>query len=233
MGNLTFDQVFRYALPGGVFLLVLLGGHTSDPYGPPLGFALGDAALLGFLTLLLGGLIYAVHRAILYPVIYNVLLCLMRLSTGSCMESSKLSEGICGFCQTLARLLGCRYSEPFERDRVRWELRTIADLADSAEPFKILNVRRIEAAKVLEKLADWGTQIHYLYCALWAIGLGALAGCLLKWKFRNEAFPEVFWWGTLILSLAAIGHHVRYLYYEASLLREYGETPQPPPAPAE
>jgi hypothetical protein len=72
VANLTFQQILRYALPGGVVLIVLLG-----VYAPPTGCedkieSLGGPGLLLPAAFLVGCLIYVLHRATIWPVINRV-----------------------------------------------------------------------------------------------------------------------------------------------------------------
>lgn len=64
MGNLTFNQILRYALSGGVVLLVLFGVHEPpDDKAPMVIQSLGGAAVLSGVALIIGCLVYSVHRA--------------------------------------------------------------------------------------------------------------------------------------------------------------------------
>jgi hypothetical protein len=163
MGNLTFQQIFRYALPGGITLLILLGVYDaprSESGGHLDVSSIGGAAVLSGVALVVGGLIYTLHRAIAYPLIYRVL-----LLAGSLRVDRHKSR---------AWNILWPSDEELERDIRRFRDRTKEDSAASG-------------------LSEWGTQIHYIYCSGWAILVGHLIGSLLGWATRSSLCRLSIW----------------------------------------
>lgn len=163
MGNLTFQQIFRHVLPGGITLLVLLGVYDvsgSESDGQLDATSLGGAALLSAVALVVGGLIYTLHRAIAYPLIYRVL-----LLVGPLRYDPKRKR---------AWNILWPSDEEVERDILRWKK------------------RKIEGSPV-SMLSEWATQGHYLYCSAWAILIGHLVGSLLGWATRSSLCCLSFW----------------------------------------
>ena len=188
MGNLTFQQIFRYALAGGITLLVVLGvyfppGSESD--GQVDVTSLGDAALVSAVALVVGGLLYTLHRAIAYPLIYRVLLLFGPLRLDPAIK----------------RAWNIFWPSDEERDRdiARWKQRNTQGSAAS-------------------NLSEWATQIHYLYCSGWGILVGHLVGWLLGWQ-THSSLCRLSVWLVLIVFVAGIYHHVRYLAFESKVLK--------------
>ncbi len=163
MGNLTFQQIFRYALSGGITLLVLLGVYDapgSESDGQLDVTSLGGAALLSAVALVVGGLIYTLHRAIAYPLIYRVLLLAGPLR--------------CDRKKSRAWNILWPSNEEQERDILRWR-------------------KRNTEGSPVSMLSEWATQIHYLYCSGWAILVGHLVGSALGWATRSSLCRPSFW----------------------------------------
>ncbi|MBI2172522.1 MAG: hypothetical protein HYU30_11020 [Chloroflexi bacterium] len=163
MGNLTFQQIFRYALPGGITLLILLGVYDapgSESGGHFDVSSIGGAAVLSGVALVVGGLIYTLHRATAYPLIYRVL-----LLAGTLRIDPKKSR---------AWNILWPSDEELDRDILRWCKRAKKDSSASG-------------------LSEWATQIHYIYCSGWAILVGHLIGSLLGWTTRSSLYRFSFW----------------------------------------
>jgi len=64
MGNLTLEQILRYALPGGVVLIVLIGVYPESIGNCPIALlSVGGFAVAMGVSLLIGCLVYSLHRA--------------------------------------------------------------------------------------------------------------------------------------------------------------------------
>ncbi len=159
---MKLGSVLRYALGGGVYLLALaaLGAKagvvtwTSTKSEPTSTERLvsafgtiGGATALFALALLLGTILYTVHRALPYPAVLRLLAVVLD-------KESRTWGAFNLFVEV-----------PFERrlHRRQWQRRGTEHFA--AEP-----------------LSEWGAQVHFLYCAGWAI-LGAWwTAVRLSWK---------------------------------------------------
>ncbi|MBW7991825.1 MAG: hypothetical protein FVQ84_17655 [Planctomycetes bacterium] len=191
MGNLTFQQIFRYALPGGITLLILLGVYKapgSESGGHFDVTSIGGAAVLSGVALVVGGLIYTLHRAIAYPIIYRLL-----LFAGPLRLDRAMSRAWWWNILWTSR-------EELERDIRRWKERTQKD-------------------SPVSELQEWGTQIHYLYCSCWAIIVGHLLGLLLGWATRSTLYC-LSGWLLLVFFAAGVYHHARHLYFESKVMRD-------------
>ncbi len=188
MEKLTFEQLFRYGLPGGVMLIVLVGGHVpSESLSSVL--SLGGAALLSLGALVCGGLLYSLHRATIYPLIYQGLLLIPCLRVHPKIKSHA----------SRFRVLLWPTSEVIERDIIRWKQRSIKESAVSS-------------------MSEWATQIHYLYCSGWAVIAGCLAGWLLCWAPRPQLSYVAVGLAVLILA-SGLYSHARYLYVESKVMQ--------------
>ncbi len=137
MQQLRLEELMRYVLAGAVGLVALLLSFRD--LAAPIAAAPGitQASLLVFIALALGSLVYAAHRAFLYPLLYRLaLLLLVALRV----------------YRSDARLFLPLVPAPLEvdLDTLRWK-RTKDD--HYAQP----------------RLAEWGAQVHFLYCSSWAV----------------------------------------------------------------
>ncbi|RMD62658.1 hypothetical protein D6833_06595 [Candidatus Parcubacteria bacterium] len=84
MQTMTFQQIVRYGLPGGIAIMVLFSVYQPSAAQFDLN-AVGGAAVVSGIAIVVGALIYTLHRATAYPVIYRLLLLVpsLRLDKGS------------------------------------------------------------------------------------------------------------------------------------------------------
>jgi len=71
--EVTLDELLRYVFAGGIALLTLYVSHPSAFESRRSGSALFDTSVLAAVALIVGSLIYSLHRALLYPLVYRVL----------------------------------------------------------------------------------------------------------------------------------------------------------------
>ena len=169
MEKLNINELMRYGFAGGIALLVQVVAFW-DPLRilaelPKTFF--GTTIIFGII-LLLGSLIYALHRAVLYNLFY---LLLVRWKWGKGTSSRTL-------------------------DFQRWE-------------------RYRDDSSLQHNFREWASQIHYLYCASWAVGGSLLVGGLAGWtSTRHWLAPWILAAGLFVVSLV---HHIRYTSYEREL----------------
>jgi hypothetical protein len=79
MQQLRLEELMRYVLAGAIGLVALVLGFLdiSKPVGAVPGVT--EVGLLLFVTLALGSVVYAVHRALLYPLLYHMALLVLVL----------------------------------------------------------------------------------------------------------------------------------------------------------
>lgn len=162
MKELRLQDVLRYALSGGIGIVVLLLtypktvcsiNHLAASLGKPEG-ALGVTLILG-VVLMIGTLIYNVHRAVIYPIFFWFLSCKTR-SRARDFEALARSAQLAGCCFT--KQFGCPWKpSKFELDLDYWR----SGLCETQR-------RRWD---------EWGAQTHSLYCAAWAIFAALTLGC--------------------------------------------------------
>jgi hypothetical protein len=138
MQQFRIDELLRYALCGGLFLATFLVAHPSSPEILTQTRGIGDATVLLGIVLLIGSLIYTMHRAItfhliLYPLAWGIL-ALFRV-----------------YPFEWGMVIPFRLSR-VERDLDRWRL----SLCRSQDPLYAV-------------IAEWGAQVHFLYCSALAI----------------------------------------------------------------
>jgi hypothetical protein len=168
--ELGFQELLRYALSGGIGVASLL--LTYPKIACSVGRVEGarEVTLILGTILLLGTLIYNLHRALLFPVLFRVI--------GLIVPIGK-------FKWTLLILYRPSEAE-IELDRWRWNL------------------------KARSHWDEWGAQVHFLYCAAWAILATLTVGnCVAgppncrAWRIFLDLFFFTFG--------AGIVHHFRLL----------------------
>ena len=138
MKELGFQELLRYAFSGGISIASLL--LTYPKITCLVGHIEGtrEVTLILGAILLMGTLIYNLHRALLFPILFRVIAWIML------REKFKWSLLI-PYWPSEAEI---------ELDRWRW------GLSDKARgPWD-----------------EWGAQVHFLYCAAWAILLTLTLG---------------------------------------------------------
>jgi hypothetical protein len=71
---------------------------------------------------------------------------------------------------------------------------------------------------LLPRLVDWAAQVHFLYCASWALVLAVWTGRLIGLTPHKDA-GRVVWVTSGFLLLAAMAHHVRCILWERRVLQ--------------
>jgi hypothetical protein len=176
MDKFSLDELLRYFLAGGLSFATMLLAYEFNQ-GPEL--AESSIAITSVAVVLLGSLIYVLHRAIIYPLLYRYLGWPFRRQWPRCW----------------AWLPYLCDQNDVEIDKERWS-------------------RRNHPQSVRGNLAEWGSQVHYLYCATWAVTIGLVAGEQFATAVRSKA-QIAFWWLAGILLAAAIIHHLRFLYFDS------------------
>ncbi len=66
-------------------------------------------------------------------------------------------------------------------------------------------------------IAEWGAQVHFLYCSVWAILLGITLASLFPNR-QSAVSNWTYFWTSLVLAFGAFWHHLRLLsWINASL----------------
>ena len=79
MDKLKINDLLRYAFSGGISLLTLVLLYSPNLTLLTATDKIVDATFIGVLSLLAGSLIYSLHRALIYPLIYRLLIILLSL----------------------------------------------------------------------------------------------------------------------------------------------------------
>ena len=146
MKELGFQELLRYALSGGVGLasLLLMYPNVACLIGPI--DSAGEVTLILGATLLLGTLVYNIHRALLFPPFFRAIGLITISQTDS--KWKRFIE----FCQFW---LWWRPSKAeIDYDSWRWEL----------------------PDKHRDRWVSWAAHPHFLYCAAWATWAAFLFG---------------------------------------------------------
>jgi len=182
--QLKLEELLRYSFAGaiGLFALVLcFGGLAALATTEP---EITQASILDGVALALGALIYTAHRAVVYPLIYRLILVVL---------------GLCSVYRFDKFLLVPFVPRPLEvrLDFLRWKR---AKDENYAQP----------------RLAEWGAQVHFLYCSSWAVLLALEFGKHITTLAPTSSEPKV-WWGAWLIVAAAFISNCRLAYYDSCL----------------
>ena len=192
MERFSIDNLLRYALAGGFTVLALLYGYSDSKDKLPKVDGFKEEVILLGLVLLIGSLVYVVHRAFIYPLFYRIGLRIVWRKEHWFWLSCPCCKG--KQWGWLSVIVWCVRDPDIHIDMDRWSSRE-------------------DPKSVRKNLGEWGAQVHYLYCATWSVLLGLWLGRLLG---ANSRSPEV---GQLLVAscglfMVAIIHHARLLFYE-------------------
>lgn len=171
MQNLNLNDLLRYGFAGAVFLMLTVAAFENPQILLTKDYAnsIVAAALLG-VGFTVGCILYALHRAVSYPVLYFIF--------------AKLTR---------------RTNSTLELDITRWK-----------------NSSKVGALQ--PRMADWGAQVHFLYCVAWAGFASLLLGQLKDWK-TTKLWLFVLLASVLFLA-SALWHHYRYQKWERRIFEE-------------
>lgn len=161
--------------------------------------ALGDATLLAGSCLLVGTIIYSIHRAIVYVVILRVM----------------------QFPLSLLRVV------PFDWC-VFWPFRFTRYEHEHLQRLW----RRKEDNLSRAPIAEWGDQVHFLYCTAWATGLALRLASFWKWE-PMDARADLRYWVSIFFWIAlssALLSNLRLLCVEAHVDTDAPAVATPPAA---
>jgi len=184
--QLKLEELLRYGVAGAVGLLAFVlcfSGWVDLAKTVP---AVTQASVLVGVAFALGTLLYAIHRAFLYPLIYRLVLGVLVAFQVYNFDKRLLVP-------FLPSLLEVRV------DLLRWKR---AKDEDYAQP----------------RLAEWGAQVHFLYCSSWAVLLALELGKQIPKLTLTCSEPE-FWWGAWVVIAAAFISNCRLAYYDSLLAR--------------
>lgn len=175
MEKLNVDELLRYGFSGALFLLSPLVSfkEAACMIKKLPSNIFGASAVLG-IALVIGSIIYSVHRAVLYQVLYKL----------GCIV-----------------VYGKNKADTLKLDSDRWE-----------------RYKNPYSSQIYFR--EWASQIHFLYCSLWAIVFSQIVGMSNNWT-HTDLYWAV-WLTAVALGIAAVVHHYRYLSYEHKLFG--GET---------
>lgn len=152
MKDLTLDELLRYVFAGGIALLTLYFSHRGAFENRGSGNAFFDTSVLGAVALIVGSLIYSLHRALLYPLVYRVLTWLLYVRKKKRSERHGLK--CCPYTPTELE---------FNLDIEGWK-------------------RNQNEKSMQKNLNSWATQVHFLFCSTWAVVVGLFVGWIAMGK---------------------------------------------------
>ena len=166
MKELGLQELLRYALAGAAGLVALLLTYPYARESVSKVQGIGEASLVVGAVLLVGSLVYSLHRALVFPLL------------------SRLAIGFLAVCRTLPRdrdlLIPYRPTKlEVELDLWRWR-------------------HNPSIQKELSHLAEWGAQVHFLYCTTWAIQIAIWFGGL------GGREDPIIWWKLFLLSVLTL-----------------------------
>ncbi len=179
MDKLNLNELLRYGFAGALFLISLVSSfkEAQEIISKLPSDFFGATTVLG-VVLVGGSLLYAVHRAVLYPIIYQ-------------LQSMVVYRN--------------KYVDTQKLDALRnWML-----LDGSVS--KIQNLFSIG-------LGNGGSQVHFLYCSLWAITLSLTLGAILEWSPTDIKILSLIL--LPIIGVSALISHYRFLRFEKSLFSD-------------
>lgn len=179
--QLKLEELLRYGFAGAIGLLAFLlcfSGWLDLAKTVP---AITQASVLVGVAFAVGTLLYAVHRAFVYQIIYRFVLGVLA------------AFRVCYFDK---RLFLPFVPSPLEvrLDLLRWKR---AKDKDYAQP----------------RLAEWGAQIHFLYCSSWAVLLALELGTQIL-KLAPASYEPGFRRGAWVVVAAAFISNCRLAYYD-------------------
>jgi hypothetical protein len=190
MKELKLEELMRYVLAGAIGLVALLIGFcdVAKPMARVSGVT--QASLLLLVALAFGSIVYAVHRSLLYPVLYHLGLLVLIAARVYALD-----------VRLFWLFLPARLE--LSLDFLRWKR---AAACHYAHP----------------RIAEWGAQVHFLYCSGWTI-------FLIQWLgYRFGLQPTgsrvtLFWIASWLIAIGFLGY-CRLLYFDSQLaLREVPE----------
>ncbi len=192
IGNLTLEQWLRYGFSGAVGLIafvwikspLLVLGPTGSQQAQqasilPFQVGAGTITLLLGLALVIGTFVYALHRAVIYPLLYGFVLLFLAL---------------------------WRHGTDFE-----WDLLIPLRPSGTEIRFYEWHWRSLKQDRFWAcRLAEWGAQMHFLYCCAWAAALAVVLGFLL-----GEPNPQASYflcWFSILVALSALASDLRLTF---------------------
>ena len=182
--QLKLEELLRYGFAGAIGLLAFVlcfCGWVDLAKSVP---AITQGSVLVGVALAIGTLLYAIHRAFLYQIIYRLVLGVLVAFRVNYFDK---------------RLFLLFVPSPLEvrLDFLRWKR---AKDQDYAQP----------------RLAEWGAQIHFLYCSSWAVLLALELGKHTP-KLAATSYEPEFCWGAWAIVAAAFISNCRLAYYDFCL----------------
>ena len=171
MDRFSLDELLRHAYSGAIFLTTILFVYPAAKDAAPLSLDTTAVVSIGLgAVLLMGTLVYVIHRALLYPLLYSI-----------------------GLWFVWGR--GRPSMAEIDLDRF---------------------ARRNDDRSIQKYLGEWGSQVHFLYCATWSVLLGLAAGSMAGWELRAPAESYALGFGGFFFVAAAV-HHARLLRYDRAV----------------
>lgn len=178
MQQLRLEELLRYAFSGALGMIAVFLTHpTLEVFSPNRSIA--DATLVIGLVLLTGSLIYTLHRAVVYPVLYRA---------------------------ALLTLAACRVF-PFSRDLLVPYRQARIELEMDQWRLKL----RREKDPMHGHIAEWGAQVHFLYCSALAILLALYLGRFLPGP-ADAGATRILLWSSALLAGSGMVSHLRLIY---------------------
>jgi hypothetical protein len=178
--DLNLEELLRYGFSGGLLLVVLLLMHPSWRDDLAKANGIGGTAILMGVSLLAGSLIYALHRALAYRLLFTLVILFLIL-----IRKHKWNHTII--------LPLCPSETELRIDRWRLRLKATKDFMD---PFT----------------AEWGAQVHLLYCSAWAILLGKLLAPLFP-NCQSIISQCAYYVAFIVLLVAALWQNARLILW--------------------
>ncbi len=202
--NITLNEIIRFALSGGVFLVSIFMMrpdfylfNSFSNYGDSITFS----SFYLLMAIVIGGFIYTLYRATLFPLFYYLLRLWMRKKN----LLPSFDEEIIWIPNTRRWTLVSE--DELKRDFVRWEIKK-------------------RKGGLHENLKSWAAMVHFLYCSAIAISLASYF-CWLDRGGRFD-FLVIDWWsgkkvvvaiGIVGIWLAAVINHWRYLIFDGIIMK--------------
>lgn len=197
MEKLKLNELLRYAFSGGVALLTLVFIYPSAFCFFKSNDKVVDITLLSVLALIVGSLIYSLHRAVIYPIFYRIILIIL--------------------CTPLFK----KYK--FEGKMLIPWIPTRLELRLDIERWQ----RRRKEKSLQAELTEWGSQIHFLYTTSWAIFVAIIIGKYLPeetvMNINNIAYQIILGANCLILLPSTIITHFRSQLYTEEVAKKEKE----------
>jgi uncharacterized membrane protein YgdD (TMEM256/DUF423 family) len=176
--QLRLEELLRYAFSGALGMIAVFLTHpTLQVFSSSRSIA--EATLVIGLVLLAGSLIYTLHRAVVYPILYRTALLILAA------------------CRAFP--FSWELLVPYRQARIELEM----DLWR-------LKLRREEDA-MHGQLAEWGAQVHFLYCSALAILLALYLSRFVPGP-PDAGATRILVWFSALLTGSAMVHHLRLIY---------------------